>query len=230
MRLLALDTASALCSVAVMQGEEVRWLETPTQRDHATLLLPMIEQLMAEAGLQFASLDAIAFGRGPGSFTGLRVAASVAQGLALGASLPVVPVSDLRALALQAAARASEQGGGPAPLGVACCMDARMSEVYAAWFPLLPGGLPADVPETVCAPRDFRPVGPMDAVIGRGFDAYAEDLGPLIAQAPWRFPAAEPRAREIARLAALDFAAGLARDAAEALPVYLRDNVAKPAP
>src|SRR5688572_16401274 len=102
MKLLALDTASGQCSVALQLEEDVRIRATVTTRDHARLLLPMVDELLAEAGITLASLDGIAFGRGPGSFTGVRIAAAVTQGLAAGAGLPVLPVSSLRALAGQA--------------------------------------------------------------------------------------------------------------------------------
>src|SRR5579871_1379199 len=99
MKLLALDTAGTRCSVALLLGDELKELDAPAERLQAEHVLPMVEKLLGEAGLTLRSLDAIAFGRGPGAFTGLRVAASVAHGLAYGAGLPVVPVSDLAALA-----------------------------------------------------------------------------------------------------------------------------------
>ena len=108
MKILALDTASAQCSVALLLDDELLARSVATARDHAQLLLPMIDALLAEAGTGLRQLDGIAFGRGPGSFTGVRVAASVTQGLALGAGLPIRPVSDLRALAEQARRRAGE--------------------------------------------------------------------------------------------------------------------------
>lgn len=230
MRLLAIDTASARCSAALCCDGETRLRAVPTQRDHARLLLPMIESLLAEAGIGFAALDAIAFGRGPGSFTGLRVAASVAQGLALGAGLPVVPVSDLRALALQGRRIAVERGIFPADaaLAVAACLDARMGEVYAAAFAVPARGLPADAPECVCPPQSFRPKPPCQIAIGPGFGAHAAALAPLRAAAGLILPEAEPCAADVAVLGVADFAAhgGVAADAA--LPVYLRDNVARP--
>lgn len=228
MRLLAIDTASAQCSAALDLDGEILLRAVATPRDHAQLLLPMIESLLAEAGLGFAALDGIAFGRGPGSFTGLRVAASVAQGLALGAGLPVVPVSDLRALALLGAEEAGARGALPAgPFHVAACLDARMGEVYAAAFAFDPGQLPDDAPERVCPPADFRPGLPCAVAVGPGFGAYPEGLAPLIRAAALVVPDAEPCAREVARLGTADLRRGRGRDAGAALPVYLRDNVAK---
>jgi tRNA threonylcarbamoyladenosine biosynthesis protein TsaB len=231
MRLLALDTASAQCSVALFDGASMALRAVATQREHALLLLPMVEELLREAGVGIASLDGIAFGRGPGSFTGLRVAASVAQGLALGADLPVLPVSDLRALALQAVRSAVPRlaVAGTRALRVACCMDARMSEVYAAAFEIPPGGLPADAAERVCAPADFRPPWPCELLIGPGFAAYAPALARLREGAWAILDDTEPCADAIAELAAADFAAGGGLDASAALPTYLRDNVARPA-
>lgn len=227
MRLLALDTASAMCSVALWNGTEQTTLEQATAREHATLLLPMIHRLLAESGLSPLQLDAIAFGRGPGSFTGVRVAASVAQGLALGAGVPVLPVSDLRALALQAQVRAAEPGGGDGPpWRIVCAMDARMSEVYAASFTVERGALPDEAIEQVLPPSRL-PISGADLLIGAGFAAYAIAFAPAIAVARHVFDSAEPRAREVATLALADFALGRARDAADALPTYLRDNVVR---
>jgi tRNA threonylcarbamoyladenosine biosynthesis protein TsaB len=231
-RLLAIDTASALCSAALLLDGRLLQREFPTQRDHATLLLPMVDELLVEAGLTLAQLDAIAFGRGPGSFTGLRVAAAIAQGMALGADLPLVPVSDLRALALQALSLPGVGGRAapPARALVACCMDARMGEVYAAFYEVPRDGLPEDSPERVCAPAALQAPRPPDVLIGRGFEAYSAALEPLRAAGPAEFAAAEPRAAEIARLGAADFAARGGVDVTAALPVYLRDDVARPAP
>jgi tRNA threonylcarbamoyladenosine biosynthesis protein TsaB len=227
MRLLAIDTASAQCSAALSVDGHVHLRAVATAREHAQLLLPMIESLLAEAGLGFTALDAIAFGRGPGSFTGVRVAASVAQGLALGAGLPVVPVSDLRALALHGALEARVRSLPlPAAYRVAACLDARMSEVYAAAFDVTADVAPADAAEVVCAPADFRPQ-PCAIAIGPGFAAYPGALAPLIREAVLVLPDAEPSAREVALLGVADFRAGGGLDAGAALPVYLRDNVAK---
>ncbi|HEU4618618.1 MAG TPA: tRNA (adenosine(37)-N6)-threonylcarbamoyltransferase complex dimerization subunit type 1 TsaB [Gammaproteobacteria bacterium] len=127
MRLLAIETSSAVGTVALACGIDIAEREIPTPREQTQRLLPLVEALMSEAGLRFADLDAIAFGRGPGSFTGLRIAAATAQGLALGADLPVAPVSSLQALA----ERAAREHGASCVL---TCVDARMGEVYSALY------------------------------------------------------------------------------------------------
>jgi tRNA threonylcarbamoyladenosine biosynthesis protein TsaB len=153
MKLLALDTASAQCSVALVMGEELIVREAATARDHAQLILPMVDEVLAQAGVKLAQLDGIAFGRGPGSFTGVRVAAAVTQGLAAGAGLPVLPVSDLRALAAQALRLARGMGMSVAAGRVLACMDARMGEVYWAMFEAAGGEILRGAAEQVTAPQ-----------------------------------------------------------------------------
>jgi tRNA threonylcarbamoyladenosine biosynthesis protein TsaB len=132
-KLLALDTASGHCSVALLVDGHVFARVVSTAREHAQLLLPMVDAVLAEGGMTLRSLDGIAFGCGPGSFTGLRIAAAVTQGLAAGAGLPVMPVSDLRALA-EGARIALAAAGSPAGGCLLACMDARMGEVYWGVF------------------------------------------------------------------------------------------------
>lgn len=129
LRLLALDTATEACSVALLYQGEITYLNELAQRTHTKRILPMIDQLLAQSGINLTALDGLVFGRGPGSFTGVRVAAGITQGLAFGADLPVIAVSNLTAMA-QAA---YEQDGA---LQVAAAIDARMNEVY---FSLLQG-------------------------------------------------------------------------------------------
>lgn len=137
MKLLALDTATEVCSAAVWIDGQLRTREAVAPREHGRLLLPMVEELLTESGLGLAALDAIAFGRGPGAFTGLRLAAAVAQGLGFACGRPLIAVSDLRALAAQALWTPQAQGtpASAAPaVRVLVCQDARMEEVYWACF------------------------------------------------------------------------------------------------
>jgi tRNA threonylcarbamoyladenosine biosynthesis protein TsaB len=232
MKLLALDTASAQCSAALLQGGEAITRAAPTAREHAMLILPMVDALLAEAGLTLRQLDGIAFGRGPGSFTGLRIAASVTQGLAAGADLPVIPVSDLRALAAQSR-RLLPRTGSPAGF-ILGCMDARMGEVYWGMFEDAEG-LPAVArwPEAVTAPavlpESLR--GAPGAAAGRALAAYPALSGWLGLPASACLPEAEPHALDIVQLAAADLVRGVAwQDAAAAQPVYLRNQVAQMPP
>jgi tRNA threonylcarbamoyladenosine biosynthesis protein TsaB len=224
MKLLAIDTASAQCSVALLLEDELAWRAVVTPRDHARLLLPMVDELLASAGVVLAALEGIAFGRGPGSFTGVRIAAAVTQGLAAGAGLPVLPVSSLRALAAQAARRTVEEGIALPKGQLLACMDARMGEVYWGLF----GATLEEAAESVGAPGTVRNHGasPVVAAAGRGLAAWPDIAVSLQLPAARTFADAEPHARDIARLAALDLAGGARwQDAALAQPVYLRDQV-----
>ena len=187
----------------------------------------MVQSLLAEAGCTLSSLQAIAFGRGPGSFTGVRIAASVTQGLAFAADLPVLPVSDLRALAQQAAGLDSD-----AAVPLLACMDARMHEMYWSWHAPAQNGLVADAVEQVTAPEvllQFIAAQTQGCshwlAAGRGLEAYLADEPAFAVPPQRRLPLAEPHAREIAQLAAADYVAGLAVPAEAAIPVYIRDQV-----
>jgi len=233
MRILALDTASGQCSAALLLGDELRSRAVLTAREHAALILPMVDALLAEAGMTLRQLDGIAFGRGPGSFTGLRIAASVTQGLAAGAGLPVLPVSDLRALAEQARRTAIEPPAGGA-FQILACMDARMGEVY--WASFDGRGAHPDMAlqgEAVGAPETL-PValaGKVWRAVGRGIGAYPQLCKRLGTPASCCLPEAEPHAEDVARLAAWDVDHGHPlQDAVSAQPVYLRDRVAQMPP
>ncbi len=219
MKLLALDSATEACSAALLhEGGLIERYEL-LGRGHAERLLPMVDELLMEAGIGLAALDAIAFGRGPGSFTGLRIAAGITQGLAAGVRLPVLPVSDLAAVA-SAGARLSGKDR------ILVCMDARMGQVYWAAFDCRAGAPQALTEETVANLAEVvQPDAGAWFGAGHGFAAYpalAASLGAKLAGT-----AAEllPRASDIARLAAVDFAAGRGLPAAQALPVYLRNEV-----
>jgi tRNA threonylcarbamoyladenosine biosynthesis protein TsaB len=228
MKLLALDTASAQCSVALLWDGRLLVRETATARDHAQLILPMVDAVLAEAGATLRQLDGIAFGRGPGSFTGVRVAASVTQGLAAGSDLPVLPISDLRALGAQALHRMP--AGQLAAMGnVLACMDARMGEVYWAVYSATSDQLGAALTiEAVTSPESVMAVcPPCVAAAGRGLAAAPQISAMLRLPAAAIFSDAEPHAADVARVAAADLAAGAAwLDAAQAQPVYVRNQVA----
>ena len=222
MRLLALDTATEACSAALLLDGDVRLRFELTERSHADLILPMVDSLLAEAGLGLADLDGIAFGRGPGGFTGLRIAAGLVQGLALAAGLRVAPVSSLAAVAAQVAA-----GEGEAIL---VCNDARMGEVYWAVFRRLSSGaVETVVPEAVSTPERVSVDAPgLRHAAGNGIARHPA-LGERLAAAGFQIhDGLYPRADAVARLGALELEAGRSVAPAMALPVYVRDDVARP--
>lgn len=221
MKILALDTATEACSAALLIDGEVRERYEVAPRAHARLLLPMLEGLLAEAELKPMQLDAIAFGRGPGSFTGVRIAASVAQGIAFAADLPVLPVSTLAALAWPVLRVEPDAQ-------VFAAIDARMGEIYwAAFAGAGQDGILALSEERVMPAAEVRvPVGERWRGVGSGWAAYAHVLRPHFGAALRGIDAdALPHAADIAALAAADFAAGRAVPAEQALPVYLRNQV-----
>ena len=223
MRLLALDTSTEACSAALMLGDEVRLRFELTERGHAELILPMIDALLAEAGIALSSLDGLAFGRGPGGFTGLRIAAGVTQGLAFGAGLPVAPVSSLAAVAEQVQAGEGER--------ILVCNDARMGELYwAAFERIVNGGIGPASPECV-APlaRVAEGIEGLRHAAGNGLVRYPELRARLESAGLRVHDELYPRADAIARLGAVELAAGRGVDASLALPIYVRDDVAKPA-
>lgn len=238
MKILALDTSTEACSAALLAADRVLVRSEEAPRAHAELILPMVESLLAEAGLTLRGLDALAFGRGPGSFTGVRLAASVAQGLAYGAGLGVVPVSTLRAVALQALTHRA----GAAADHVLVCNDARMQETYwCAYRRGADGLLEALRAEAVGAPGSVAlplqdlagaPLAPGArwTGAGRGFRAYPELAAclPYGVAPPPDLVRLLPLAEAMLALARPEVAAGRLRPAAEALPVYLRDDVARP--
>lgn len=217
MNLLAFETATEACSVALYSDGEVRERFAVALRRHAELALPWAEALLAEAGLVRAQLDAIAFGRGPGAFTGVRLAVAIAQGIALGLDRPLLPVSTLAALAMRA--------DGPRRLAA---IDARMGEVYLGAFAWDGLALQALAAEQVAAPEAvILPEGEGWHGAGTGF---AVDGGALGARLQARLVAADaaalPRAADVARLAAAAFARGEGLPPERVEPAYLRNDVA----
>jgi tRNA threonylcarbamoyladenosine biosynthesis protein TsaB len=232
-RWLAFDTSTDVLSLAVARGEQV-WAQTlPGGAQASSGLIPAVLAMLAEADMPLASLDAIVFGRGPGSFTGLRTACAVAQGLAFGADVPVLPVDTLLAVA-EEARWAQVQAGAIAPdtaLTVLALLDARMDEVYSAayrWEPV-PGASSGRwheaLPLQVGAPEKLHM--PNDRVVlqaGNAFAAYGDRL-PQVAPGGLRCEAL-PTAAALLRLAPALWAQGLALPAEQAMPLYIRDKVA----
>lgn len=219
MKILALDTATENCSAALWIDGSVLQREVEAERGHAELILSMLDELLQKTSTRLSDLAAIAFGRGPGSFTGVRLAASVTQGLAFGAGVPVVPVSDLQAVAQRAA---SER--------VLVCNDARMQEVYWACFDRGSNGLmqPA-TPERVSKPSEVHlPPGWLGSGAGRGFTAYTQLQERLAAQLTTVESSLLPRAHEVVLIAAEEVRAGRLHGPQTAVPTYVRDNVARP--
>jgi tRNA threonylcarbamoyladenosine biosynthesis protein TsaB len=224
MKLLALETSTEACSAALYNNGEIieRYQLAPQQ--HNKLILPMLESLLAEAGLRLNQMDALAFGRGPGSFTGVRIATGVVQGLALGADLPVVPVSTLAAMAQEAFAETSDDFAFP-------CIDARMGEVYWAVYRRNADGLAELV--GLEAVTDASAVECVEEAagygIGSGWGTYETALRERLGENRIRGILKErfPRAKWVVRLGAAAFKQSGGVTAEDAQPVYLRDKVAK---
>ena len=218
MRLLAIDTATERCSVALRLDARVIERTSEQPRGHADLVLPMVESVLQEGGVKLSELDGIAYGRGPGAFTGVRIGVGVVQGLAFGAGLKTVGVSNLAAVAQQVA-----QPGDR----VLVCMDARMEQVYWSSFVRDPasGLVTSLAPERVDAP-DAVPDGDYSTLAGTGFKAYGRLQSRLATAGRIVHESTLPRASDIALLAEAEFLAGRAKPASEAEPVYVRDQVA----
>ncbi len=217
MKLLALDTSTEFLSLALWQDGGVLTRETLAGQQHSSLILPLLHELLNEVGCQLKQLDGIVFGEGPGSFTGLRIACGVAQGLAFGAGLPVIGVCTLEALAQQAGVDK-----------VIACLDARMNEVYHAAHSRNESGWETVITPGLYPPTQVPPVaGSGWCGIGSGFDTFGAVLNPLYAdQIDQTIPGAFPLARHMVELAAPRFARGEGKPAHEAAPLYIRNKVA----
>jgi tRNA threonylcarbamoyladenosine biosynthesis protein TsaB len=228
-RILALDTATENCSAALLIDGRLVTRERLLPRGHAAHILPMIEEVLGESGVALTALTAIAFGRGPGAFTGVRLAASVTQGLAYGAGLPVVGVSDLRAVAQRLL------GLTAAASRVLVVNDARMREVYWGCFERAADDLAAPAgeehlggPASVLLPDGWmRQSGEVRVwAVGSGLAAYPELKLDLSSALEGARDDVLPCAAEIARLAVPEVLSGRLQSAEEAFPVYLREEVA----
>jgi len=224
-KLLALDTSSLACSVALQAGDTVVWRHEEQAREHTRLLVPMIEEVMAEADLAAAELDAIVLGNGPGSFIGMRIATSVAQGLAHGAGIRIVPVSSMLAIAAEVMATQGAKA-------VAVCQDAHMDEVYLGLYAAGRDGLP----EMVVAERlhdqsvisELEPDPDRFTAAGFGWERYPQLLEtnrPFLASVS---AVSHPSARYLLATGSALAASGAGVDPQDVVPAYLRQTVAQP--
>jgi tRNA threonylcarbamoyladenosine biosynthesis protein TsaB len=210
MKFVAFETSTEWCSAALWLDGELAGIDERVGHGHSERLLPMLERLASAAGVALRSLEAVAFGAGPGSFTGLRIACGVAQGMAFARGIPAIGISTLEALA--------EESGAAR---VVACLDARMHEVYYSALEKSGGRWREVLPAQCVAPAAMRvPPGEGWIGCGNGFAAYGPlGLDKVMADI-------HPSAVAVARLAAPRLAAGESVDAALALPVYVRDKVA----
>ena len=217
MNLLAFDTSTEYLSLAITRDTAVFNYDVLAGQTHSQIILPQIQQLLSQAGLQLQDLGGLAFGAGPGSFTGVRIAAGVAQGLGLGANLPVVGVCTLMALAEASAASK-----------VIACLDARMGEVYHAVYVKEADGWQAAIAPGLYKPDAVPAVDGDNWVgVGSGWQTYGDVLteaycGKLLATQPHLLPVASA----VLALAQPIFAAGEAKSAEHAMPIYIRNRVA----
>lgn len=222
MKLLALDTATEACSAALYIDGNICERYALSPREHTSLIVPMIDELMALAELKPAQLDAVAFGRGPGSFTGVRIATGIAQGIAFACDLPVVPVSNLATVAQDFFDNNPENTAFVA-------MDARMEEIYWAVYDRSPEGYATLTNQESVLPADTIAIPETAGVgIGTGWLSYAQALLPRLGNRVIRHETDNlPHARAVAKLGAQDFIHNLGVPAELARPVYLRNKVAK---
>ena len=217
MKILAFDTSSEYCSIALLLESDILGEEVLAGQRHSELVLPKVSQMLDESGLTLAQLDGIAFGSGPGSFTGLRIACGIAQGLAFGAGLPVIGISTLEALA--------QQAGGTR---IIAALDARMHEIYHAAYQKTMDEWQVVSEPTLCLPQN-APLVPEQGWTGcgSGFDMYPEVLRTRYeGYVNHIISGLRPNARVMAQLAAPRFARGLGVDPADAAPLYIRNIVA----
>ncbi len=222
-RILAIDAATEGCSVALYQDGKIEAVRSVSPQGHTRLLLPYIDDVLKKSGLRLSDLDAVACGRGPGSFTGVRISVSMAQALAFGAEKPLIGIVDLEAMALRAHKETGSQY-------VVSAIDARMGEVYLGIYEISENVPKAMIPEAVTAPEKAVELirgtlsGKKFTSVGTGFGTY-----PVLSEsfAGYVSPASDnlPDAVEIAELAAGAFADGRVEEPENVLPVYLRDNV-----
>lgn len=218
--LLALDTSTEICSVAVNVGDSVHMLECHDTKLHSKIILSLIDDLLKQAQLQWSQLDALVFACGPGSFTGIRLSASLIQGLAFAIDKPIISISTLACLAQAAVTEFQAQR-------ILATLDARMQEIYAGFY-RLDAGLPLQCeqeivisPKLIQLPDDKEWLG-----IGSGFKTYFDDITSATTKRIIHcYPYHYPQAKYLIPLAQQKFARGEFVEDVQALPIYLRDKV-----
>ena len=228
MKILAIETATEACSAALFNDGEIISRYEIAPRKHTQLILPMMDSVLAEAGVAKQSVDAVAFGRGPGAFTGLRIAVGIAQGLALALDKPVIPISSLAAMAQQVL-DATAHLPVTAEASFVPAIDARMGEVYWANYNNVAGQVELVGEEKISAPEALvESTQGKHVNFGSGWEAYHPNLmAHEVLEINDVIHNVFPSAHCIAKLAATVFEQGGAIDAADAEPVYLRNDVAK---
>jgi len=214
--IIAIETSSEIASAALLCGDQLIARATSGVQTHSQSILPMVQSVLAEAGIGLAQCDAVAFGAGPGSFTGVRTACGIAQGLAFGLDLPVLAV-----VTLQAMAQACREVSGASD--VLAVLDARMGEVYWAQYRYTDRWLTVTAP-TLSAPSELAVHGTVTAC-GNGMSVYADAFAARSFAVGAR-PDLMPHARWIAQLARIELAQGMAVAARDAQPIYLRNKIA----
>lgn len=229
LKFLALDTSTDRLSIAVTDGARVWQHSGPGGAQASTTLIPAILALLAESGMALGELDAIAFGRGPGSFTGLRTACAVAQGLAFGANhgagIPVMPIDTLMAVAEEARFQRFGAADAPAPFTITALLDARMDEMYVQSYEFNSGLCRSVKDCSLIRPENLVPGAAARLLAGNVFGVYAGRLPAELAGL--ECVEAYPTATALLRLAPALAAAGQCIDASLALPLYVRDKVAQ---
>lgn len=220
-KILAIDASSEACSAALLVNSEIYQRSEVVPRKHTELILPMVDEVLAEGGVGLNQLDAIAFNRGPGSFTGVRVSTSVTQGLAFAVDLPVIPVSGLATVA-QGTRRNSQQEN------FLVVLDARMNEVYWAYYQFQRGAMKLLGEEhvspvsAICKPEEGEWLA-----VGNGVSVYNKDMRTVVGNKTITLSDEfeHPQARDVAELAQVEFATGNTVSAMDAQPIYIRDKV-----
>jgi len=222
-KILAIDTSTEACSVALIIDKEIKEDFKIAPRQHATLILGMVVQILKESKLKMTDLDAIAFGCGPGSFTGLRITSGVVQGLAFSSNLPVVPISTLQAMA-QGAYREYKAEN------ILCGLDARMNEIYWASFHFDENGLMQTNSKERCSKAEDMELDTSKEwiAVGDAWKVYEKQLSEILGKSLSAvYPSVHPRAGDVALLASYEFEKSGGISAELALPIYHREDLYK---